>query len=174
MAITFARAQTSVYNSASSPCQVTFGSTPTEGNLLVVVAAERSGGDADDWTISGSGWTKRIAHNKEITDSTWRFAMAVWTKVAGASEPSSISVSDTSGTVNVYAQEFEAGESVTWTHEDSTSSDNGQVTGDTDGHSVTSGSVGAGDLLALGCGEVKENDYGSTQVWVWSGDVENS
>lgn len=145
--MTFSRVQSAA--AASDPASATFGATPTEGNLLVAIVAERSGTTEANFTISGSGWTKRIGHDAEIADPNARRTMVVWTKVAGASEPTSVQVDNgTSSTKRLLILEFASDEAVTWTHEASASNDSG--TGSTSPlSSGTTGSVSAGDLLVI-------------------------
>lgn len=102
MAITRAQVETDI-NSASA--SITFSATPTEGNLLVVSALDRSGTEASSFSISGTGWTQEIAQEIERTNSSYRRTHVVWWKIAGASEPTTISVSG--ATFTIMAQEFD-------------------------------------------------------------------
>ncbi len=75
----------------ADPSVATFGSTPTEGNLLVVEGAFRS--TTSTMTISGSGWTKRLVdYEAETGNGTYQRTLTVWSKDAGASEPTAITV----------------------------------------------------------------------------------
>lgn len=56
--ITVSRVQWQTGDGAE-PVGITFGTTPVEGNLLIVSAMERSGAGTGTLSISGSGWTKR-------------------------------------------------------------------------------------------------------------------
>ena len=68
---------------------ITFDSTPTEGNLLVVGVAFRDDDGASDPTISGTGWT--LVHRKRSGASEAGGVM-FW-KIAGSSEPTAVTVS---------------------------------------------------------------------------------
>ena len=76
--------------SDANPITLTWGATPTEGNLLVVVAGARQS-DGDN-TITGTGWTQHFIENTYQADSSNRRLLTVWTKVAGASEPGTVTV----------------------------------------------------------------------------------
>lgn len=100
---------------------VTFGLTPNVGSLLIVQAFERSGMGAGGMSISGSGWTKEIALDNEITDSANRWSMSVWYKVAGASEPTAITITTTGSTaVGVLARELDPDAGETFTYQEET------------------------------------------------------
>jgi hypothetical protein len=85
MTITYARVQSKT--SDGDPGATTLDASPIEGNLLVVHATERSGGDATNFTISGTGWTRQIAETTEQGDANARRTHVVFWKIAGASEP---------------------------------------------------------------------------------------
>ncbi len=146
----FTRPQTPVLSSYSDPAVATLGSTPTEGNLLVVVAGDRGGGNADNFTISGSGWTKVISDTTEASDINARRTQVVWYKVAGASEPSSVTVDDgTSNSKTALIQEFQANEDISWSFETAISANTG--TGSASPlSSGSTGSVSAGSQLIIG------------------------
>lgn len=136
------RRQSASNASPGDPASATFGSTPISGNLLKVTATERSGTGAAAFTISGSGWTKRIAHDNNLADSTLRKSMAVWTKVAGASEPTNIQVDNaTANNKRILIEEFafETGEDQ-WDFQAEESGDTGTGTNQT---SVSSGTTAA-------------------------------
>lgn len=92
----------------ANPASATFGSTPIEGNLLTATAVERSGGDAANYTIDGSGWTSRISETTEQGDGNARRTHKVWTKLAGASEPTNVQVDNgTANSIRLQIEEFE-------------------------------------------------------------------
>jgi penicillin-binding protein-related factor A (putative recombinase) len=122
----FIRAQASVFSTFADPATATFGSTPTEGNLLVAIAGDRSGGNADNFTISGSGWTKVIADTTLAGDSNARRTHVVWYKIAGVSEPTGITVDDgTANSKTVLIQEFAASGVADWSLLATTSANTG-------------------------------------------------
>lgn len=127
----------------SDPAVPSLASVPTQGNLLVAVMMDRVGTSEANFTISGSGWTKRIARDTLLADSTFRRSFAIWTKVAGASEPQSVTLDD--GTTNTkigslaeYA--LEAGEDE-WAYLDGATNDNGTTNNAASIATGTTGSV---------------------------------
>lgn len=167
MALTFARKQSSVFSTEADPAVATFASTPVEDNLLVVIATERSGGDAANYTISGSGWTKQISETTEPSGN--RRTFAVWWKVAGASEPTQISVDDgTANSKRIMIQEYEAGEAVDWTYRGVAKADTGSgstsplASGDT-------ASIPAGEQLLVGCAIWRREGTGALAGIAFSG-----
>ena len=113
---TFTREQsviTSILSGFASAA--TFGSTPTEGNLLVAVSVHRSDQGSDDNqstppTISGSGWTLRVFRQTGTrAQNNDRRALAVFTKVAEASEPTTVTITWLGwASTRAMVQEFEA------------------------------------------------------------------
>lgn len=170
--ITFTAVQSKASASAD-PAAVTLDSTPVEGNLLVAVMMERSGTTSANSTISGTGWEKRIARDVSLGDTTYRRSLSVWTKTAGASEPTSISVDD--GTANVkrllVLEVSAGGAEVTWTFEDAASNDNGNTTNATSIATGTTGSIAAGNLLQLGILAVKVATGGTEYTITWASDT---
>jgi hypothetical protein len=88
----------------------TFSATPTAGNLLIAITGNRVGEDSGEKTasISGTGWTRQINNYFKTSLSTAdRRGLAVFYKVAGASEPTSITTSWSQGGNNaLIIQEF--------------------------------------------------------------------
>ena len=125
MAVTFSKVQEDS-TTHQDPAGIVFPSTPIQGNLLVVIAGERSGGTATNFTISGSGWTRQIATTTEQSNGPRRRTFVVWWKVAGASEPTNVTVDD--GTANnkrAYGYEYSHGTAATWAFESSGEDDTG-------------------------------------------------
>jgi hypothetical protein len=73
------------FDSGETP---TLASAPVAGNLLVAFNAERSG--ATSTTINGTGWNLAEANYYLPGDGTYRKSLVIWWKIAGASEPSSV------------------------------------------------------------------------------------
>lgn len=69
----------------------TYGSTPLVGSLLLACALHRSEAGGSP-TISGSGWTQRIWRWTGTGLANDRRGLVVFSKVAGASEPTAITV----------------------------------------------------------------------------------
>lgn len=138
----------------------TFAAGVTEGNLLWVTAMERSG-QADplaNYTISGSGWSGPLLIVLN-TDATCRRTMVAWWKVAGAGEPTTITVGDGTGnTKAVQIAEFTNGDpGVTpWFFIGHAAADNGTTQ---DASSQATGTVpdvpAAGDKLLIGSFGIK-------------------
>jgi parallel beta-helix repeat protein len=99
-----------VVQSATGCCaagnqSATFNITPQEGNLLVAVTAHRSSGTTA--SIVEAGWTKVAEDHFETTTSNRR-GLAVFYKIAGAAESSTVT-SSWSGTVsnnNIVIREY--------------------------------------------------------------------
>ena len=91
--------QTASNNDGGSNVSATFGSTPTAGNLLLAQAASRL--DNTNPTISGTGWTRLFFSCYAVSggdcgtvDSSQRRTLSLFYKVAGASEPTTITISN--------------------------------------------------------------------------------
>jgi len=91
MAVTIvqSKAATKYDTPADSTLTATFDSTPTEGNTLVAVYIGAQGWVSGAFSISGTGWTE---HQEGITADPPYTSRASYTKVAGASEPTAITV----------------------------------------------------------------------------------
>jgi hypothetical protein len=108
----------------ADPASATFPSTPTSGSLLVAFTGERGGTTEANFTITGTGWTKRIGHNSQLSDAFARKTTVVWTKVAGASEPTNVQVDNaTANAKRLMLLEFSG--STSWTFQASSSADTG-------------------------------------------------
>lgn len=162
MTITFSLVQSA--SNQADPASATFGATPTEGNKLVVAAAERSGqSNAANYTISGTGWTQDLGVIVASGDATFRRSMSIWTKTAGASEPTNIQVDDgTANTKQVLIMEISAGATVTWTFEEAVSSDNGTTADATSLATGTTGSLSAAEHCIVGVIMVKQSSQADT------------
>jgi len=70
----------------------TFASTPTEGNLLVAIAGYRTNIDGTpDGNMVNSGWTRRVNNRSNFTSGGFdKTGIAIFTKIAGASEPTAV------------------------------------------------------------------------------------
>jgi hypothetical protein len=90
-----------IVGAAVTSRSVTLPSTPAAGNLLVVIANVATADS--NVSISGTGWTRQIA----VTYPGGSWSMSIWYKIAGASEPSTITVtSSTSTRIGVWAAEY--------------------------------------------------------------------
>jgi hypothetical protein len=117
--------------------EVVLDAGPTEGNLLLAYSHHRSG--AADASISGTGWTKVLERDIEVADATFRRALAVFAKFAGAAETGTISISWSGGpSSQMQVREFSGveGEDIV-----SASNDNGATDDET--------SVGTGTTAAI-------------------------
>ena len=167
MAIT--RAQASVTADGSNPT-ATLGSAPTEGNLLVLVAVDRSGVSHADMTPP-SGWTKRVGRDGSLADNTYRRSMAIWTKVAGASESSSAQV--TGGTFRLALSEYNDSDGGTWTFKEKADNDNGNTADATTIGTGTTASVADGNLLVVAIGYSKKGATLALQSFDFDNDIAN-
>jgi hypothetical protein len=91
--------QTASNYNAGSGVSATFGSTPTAGNLLLAQAASRF--DDTNPTISGTGWTRLFFSCYAVSggscgtvSGSHRRTLSLFYKVAGASEPTTITISN--------------------------------------------------------------------------------
>ena len=93
---------------------VTLTQTPISGNLLVAVSSHRSTGSSA--VISGTGWTQRVLHTADLANATLQRGLVIWTKAAGAGEPTAITATWTPTSTNrLVVQELQADRAVTWT-----------------------------------------------------------
>lgn len=88
----------------TNPASITLDNVPAPGNLLVVIGAHRS--DIGDNTISGTGWTQHIYINAFSGDTANRRGLAIWSKIAGPSEPQTITVDFGANTSSILVHEF--------------------------------------------------------------------
>jgi hypothetical protein len=109
-----------------------FSSTPTQGNLLIAITGNRVGDDSGEKTasISGTGWTRQINNYFKTSGSTAdRRGLAVFYKIAGSSEPTSITTSWSQGGDNaLIIQEFAITGGGAFTVDTSTSNNSGATT----------------------------------------------
>lgn len=158
----------------ADPDTATFASSPVQGNLLLAIASERSGGDASNHTLTGiTGWTHEIIQTTEQANSTYRRTFSVFYKEAGASESTGVTLDD--GTANdkylsIYEYEHGVGEDQ-WTLLDSVSADNGQTIGGTTQTTGTTASVSGTMLLFAGL--LAKRGASSSDISVtWDNDVD--
>lgn len=116
------------HGNGSDPGSATFDATPVQGNLLVAIAMDRSGGSLASGTavISGSGWTQQIGRDTLLADGDDRRSFCLFWKVAGASEPTTITIDN--GTANnkaILLQEFESSTGQTYGFSEKADNDNG-------------------------------------------------
>lgn len=147
----------------ADPATATYSSTPVEGNLLIAVGSERSGGDATNHALTGiTGWTETIQRTTESGNGTYRRTHSMYWKAAGASESTSVTLDD--GTSNdkwlsIYEFEFETGEDQ-WVLLDSISNDNGTTS---DASTIGSGTTGSqsGEMFVVASTVMKRKNNGT-------------
>jgi len=159
-----------------NPASATFGSTPIEDNLLIATTSHRSGpGTA---TISGTGWTLRV--DDQHTGDNQR-QLAVWTKLAGASEATNIQTNFGAGVTNkliIEEYELEAGEDQ-FVFLEATSGNNGETDGGTSQSTGATGSVDgpvlviAGFGVKIGGGAVEGVDWSNPTDIGWTNGLTN-
>lgn len=178
-AATFTLAQAAV-TEITNPSTPTLGSTPTEGNLLVVMATERSGTSHTAFTINGTGWTKVIGQDNELTDSQARISLAVWIKKAGAAEPTSVSIDNgTANNIRATIMEIAPSEAVeTFTLVASAGQGSGaQGSGGSPESGPTSDpSVAAGNYLVIALAGWREQGHATTRITnvTWTGSMDST
>lgn len=153
------------------PASATFGSTPSNGNIIVVAAMERSGqADAANYTISGSGWTPHVGLIVLNADTTFRRSLRVWSKiVSGGSEPTNIQVDDgTANTKGLLIAEYDAaGQTVTF-DTGTAGSSNTNTSNATSLATGSTSSVSAGDLFIVGIAAIKDSGGSTDYAVTWS------
>ena len=115
----------------------TFGSTPIEDNLLIAIAITRTGNSgATTAAINGEyvtvdsttadGWTK-IAEDYYYGSTSHRRGLAMWYKLADASEPTSITArwDNSAGTTNLRILEFSVDNNNEFTYDVSSTANSG-------------------------------------------------
>jgi len=125
---------------------------PPVGNLFHAVVCDHGGASAS--TLSGSGWT---LHEQEVvaqSNGSSRFFMAVWEKVAGASEPTTITATLTGGgDCGILLCEWESDSGETFTYDTSTSANTSNAGAITSQATGTPGSAtGTKTTTASGAG----------------------
>ena len=144
---------------------------PTQGNLLIAVCTERSGGDATNHALTDiTGWEHTIASTIEQASGTYRRTFSIFWKEAGASEGTSLTFDD--GTANskyltVYEYQHVGGSEDQWVLLDSASNDNGTTSNATTIASGTTGSQ-SGEMFIFAAASVKRpNSLVDTSPWSW-------
>jgi len=142
---------------------VTFPSTPTEGNLLIAVMQGRSGQDHDEASdpVANDGYVFRAEYPN--TDATYRRSMWVFSKVAGAAEATAVTFAWTSGsgaeTCVIAEYSGVAG--------DFLSSDNTGNSGNASGTAFDTGSIaGSGNRFGF-CVTGWKSDHASDGTVTW-------
>ena len=154
----------------TDPATVTI-TAPTEGNLLVAICSERSGGSAANHALTGiTGWTHTIADTIEQANGTYRRTHSVFWKVAGASEGTSVTLDDSTSNVkwlSVYEFQHVGGSEDQWILLDSQSADNGQTSSAT---TLSPGSTASqsGEMFILGsCVQKRASTLIDSSPWSW-------
>jgi len=152
----------------ADPAAITI-TEPTEGNLLLAVVTERSGGSAANHVLSDiTGWTHTIQETTESGNGSYRRSFSVFWKIAGASEGTSLSADD--GTSNnkwltFLEYELEAGEDQ-FDLLESASNDNGVTSNATSLATGTTATVSGTEFLEFAVLIARRS--GHTQAWTTS------
>ncbi len=154
----------------ADPSSATFDNPVTQGNLVVAVLTGRSGEAAAAHVISGTGWVTRIQRTVNQADLTYRRSMSLHTKVAGASQPQTITGAGgvgSSALLSIYEYALDPGEDQ-WTFLEAVSNDNGTTTnGDTISTGATS-SLPGDKIFLLGVLGAKSTNYSNPPTVSWS------
>jgi hypothetical protein len=78
------------YNPSGSAVTATRGVTPTSGNLLLAISYSRAVHSSS--ALDGTGWTQAFFNAVQQDNSSARRTLAMWYKIAGASEPNTVEV----------------------------------------------------------------------------------
>lgn len=159
---------------SQDPCSVTLDQTPVEGNLLIAIASERSGGSAANHSL-GAGWTHAISVTSDPANSSYRRSFSVFYKVAGSSESATISLDD--GTANgkylsVYEYEHEAGED-SWILTDSSENSNSEIINGTVQGTGSTGAIAGQHFLWAGMIIRRRDDTQDANI-SWDQDIDNA
>ena len=137
---------TSPNNSATS-LSSTFTSTPTVGNLLVAIASAGSA-STNSYTINApSGWSTAINQTGSTAAAP---SQAIFYKVAGALEPTTVTFTITGGTASLGLQIFEYSGLAATAPLDGTSSGFSNAVSQTSGNTGTPLTTATNDLLVAG------------------------
>ncbi|MBS3926457.1 MAG: hypothetical protein KGZ34_07215 [Nitrosarchaeum sp.] len=158
----------------------TFSPTPTVGNLLIATSVTRTGSSGStnaaingEYVNVGSttsdGWTK-IVQNYYYTSSTQR-GMAMWYKIAGASEPTVVTSRWDNGatTTNLMIQEFSVSQGGSFTYDVSSSSNSGSSSGTSRTTGATASTSTANNLIVTALLTRDSNTFGS-----WTNGIGNN
>lgn len=161
---TFSIAQ-SLNEGGADPAEVTVVS-PTEGNLLLAIASERSGTGQSAHSVTGGGtWTKRVAIDQELSDANARHSVTVWERVVGASEGNStVSFDDGTGNskaLSVLEVEPSASYSFSFVEEASDHSGTSHWDGTSSGNTS---SISGTDLFEIAIGACRNSAFTLTAV----------
>lgn len=174
------RVQSAANASPADPAVATI-SAATAGNLLVVAASERSGTTAANFTITDNvgtaTWTKRVSHDVELGNATFRRSLAVWTAVAAGGETTITVDNGTTNGKRILAQEFEHedGEDE-WSFQVEESADNGTTADAVTQSTGTTAAPSGTKFLSLGLLYVKvgANAPGASQMVTWTNGLDDS
>ena len=86
----------SAQSATATTITATFGSTPTSGNLLIASFGAVS--DNTGLTLTSSGWTQLFDENPGSASEVWS---QFWYKIAGVSEATTVTVTNTNGARSV-------------------------------------------------------------------------
>ncbi|WP_299293889.1 LamG domain-containing protein [Nitrosopumilus sp.] len=168
-------------DSSNPEATATFGSTPGEGNLLIAIAITRTGSNSNtdaainqeyvnvDSTTS-DGWTK-ILQDYRYVDTGQRRGMAMWYKIAGASEPTSIDArwDNGAGTTNLRILEFSVSNGYSFVYDVSQTANSGNSNVDKQSTGWTA-STSHSDALTILAAMTRDN----TDFTDWRGSYYNT
>ena len=163
----------------ANPSAATLGSAPTAGNLLVLMATERSGTGHAAYTFPDeANWTKVIGHDNDLTNPNTRCNLAVWIKKAGASEATSHSVDNgTANAIRTILMELQPSAAVaTYTVPSGGTSSQGTGADTAFVPPLSTGSTSslpAGDYLILTVGALRNGFSITATAWSNTPDVED-
>ena len=155
----------------ADPSSATFASAPVQGNLLIAMVTERSGGSASNHALSGiTGWTHQISRTIEQSHGTYRRSFSIFYKVAAASEATNVTADDgTSNSKRLCIYEYQHdGVEDQWSFLDSASNDNGQTSDATSISTGTTGSVSGTTMFIFGGFALKStNGHTGSRTYTW-------
>ncbi len=158
-------------NPSDNPADITI-TEPTSGNLLIAWGSERNGTPHADFVLSGiTGWTKAFGVDFDLENATFRYTLAVWYKIAEASEGTSLSLDNgTNFDIVLGFQEFslDVGETEFTFLEFGSDSDSGPSSPQSTGNTP---SISGDQFLVIPIVGYKYSgtDYPTTSSWATAG-----
>ena len=155
-------------SSFADPASITTSFTPTEGNLLLILLTERSGGGSAPHVVTddnANSWAALIRHDQEITDPNARHSFSLWAHVVNATDAEgTIVITGDDGTGNNKEMSvFEIAPSAAYDFTFQTQSSGDTGTGSTSPVSTgVAAAPGAADAFVFGVGSWRRSSTIST------------
>lgn len=144
----------SATNEGSGNVTATYGATPTEGNLLLAAATDRSG--ATSASMVSSGWTLRSDQFIVPGSGQNRRSLIVWEKIAGASESTTVTTNVAANTHRLSITEWSASGDLSFS--EVVENDGGGDASDQMPYAIgATSSLASGSYVLIACVAIKED-----------------